>query len=178
MDPRSEERCDAIVLDSLTDAQRILRHHYTMRQGESAGREKTTVESWGIIIDKTAGTARFLRDVPLHVVLICLDHEENHEDLGLIHRPGVNGKRLPNDLAQYVNAVGYVHVTEQNGGLRHQVMFRGIDRYLTKGLTGLDDHEPPEPLYWIHRALGGDLPDEVRARVEAWHAMASERDDD
>jgi hypothetical protein len=176
--PRTVKECDAVVLDSLTDAQRIIRSYYTGRQSEKAGREKTSQESWGLVIDATARYARELRDLPMHVCVITLDDEATVEGTGIVHRPGVSGKRLPNDLAQYFNAVGYVHVAEQEGGLRHQVLFRGNDRYRVKGIEGLEDLEPPEPLAWIARTSGGDVPADVRTRIERWTALGTSADDD
>lgn len=177
--PDTQGRCDAVVLDSLTDAQRIIRNFYTRRQGDSAGKEKTSMESWGLTIDRTAKVARDLRDVQgMHVVLICLDDEQHVDGQGLVHRPGVNGKRLPNDLAQYVNLVGYLHKADRDGGIRHEVMFRGIDRYLTKGIKGLEDVEPPEPLWWVHKALGRECPEEVLARVDDWRALEDGEESD
>lgn len=175
--PRTAKECDAVVLDSLTDAQRIIRAYYTSRQSEKAGREKTSQESWGLVIDATARYARELRDLPLHVCVITLDDEATVDGVGIVHRPGVSGKRLPNDLAQYFNAVGYVHVAEQEGGLRHQVLFRGNDRYRVKGIEGLEDLEPPEPLAWISRTSGGDVPADVRTRIERWTALGLSADD-
>lgn len=157
---------DAVVLDSLTDAQRILRLAHTAEQAKR--QDVTDLETWGVVIDATARVARMLRDLPTHVVVICLAEEK--EIMGEhVHRPGVTGKRLANDLAQYVNLVGYVHRRDMGDGkLRREVMFDGVDRYLVKGCPELDAVEPPEPLWWAHRMFGAEMPDEVRARVDAW----------
>lgn len=171
-----EHGCDGVVLDTLTDAQRILRDWYTSRQGGRAGTEKTSKESWGSVVDSTARLAREMRDLPSHVIVICLDREETVDDLGIVHRPAISGKNLPNDLSQYFNACGFVHVVDVERGHRHQVLFRGGgERYLVKGLDGMDDLEPPEPRWWL-RAMGGDggSPDPaIEAAVSAWRALAA-----
>lgn len=168
---------DAVIADSITDMQRILRAYYTARQGEKAGKEKTSQESWGLLIDATAKLARDLRDLPIHVVAITLDEEINIENT-MVHRPAVSGKKLPNDLCQYFNCVGYVRVTEQERGYRHEVMFRANDQYLVGAPPWLDDVMPPEPLLWISRMTGGEVPKDVQERVDRWEKMAFPADAD
>lgn len=174
----ADHGCDAVVLDGLTDAQRILRSFYTGNQGEKAGHAKTSMESWGLTIDATARLAREFRDLSgVHVLITCLDDEIEIEG-ELVHRPGLSGKRLPNDIGQYFNVVGYSHIVEFERGLRHQVMFRGVDRYRVKGLEGLDRIEPPEPLCWVSKTMGDPMADEVQARAEEWEKMSTPSDED
>ena len=167
-----EKGFDAVVLDSITDAQRILRNYYTSRQGAKAGRDKTSQESWGSIIDATARLAREFRDLPIHVCVIALDEEIVVEE-EIRHRPLVSGKKLPNDLCQYFSVVGFVYVAKQDRGYRHQVMFRGDHHYLVGAPYWLDDTMPPEPQLWISRMTGDEVPPDVQARVDAWDALAS-----
>lgn len=169
-DPSLPEKVDAVCLDSLTDAQRILKAFYLAKQ--SSGGEIMEIASWGLLVDSTARLAREVRDLPVHVVVTCLSEEESVTGVGITHRPAVYGKRLPNDLAQYFNLVGFTHVNEYERGMRHEVMFRGSDRWLTKGMTKLDNVEPPEPLLWISKVFGEELDDETTNRVKAWRKLA------
>lgn len=170
---------DAVVLDSLTDAQRIIRTYYTRNQGAKAGKDKTSQESWGIVIDKTAAMLRTLRDIPAaHLLVTCIDREIESGDEGLIHRFGVSGKNLPKEISQYFNMIGYAYRVEMAGGIRHQVLFRGDDRFMTKPMDEIDDIEPPEPLLWVEKTMGKEAPKEVHERVKQWHDLASERDDE
>lgn len=170
--------CDAVVLDGLTDTQRILKEHFTKRQKNNKGR--TSMDSWGAIIDMTSAIVRQLRDLAgVHVLVTCLEREvEANEEL--VHRPGLSGKALPHEIGQYFNVVGYSHKAELDAGIRHQVLFEAGERYVVKGLAGIDAIEPPEPLHWISKAIGGDVPDEVAERVRRWEEMgsASAVDDD
>jgi len=165
-DPELPNRVDAVVLDSLTDAQRILKEHYTARQ--TRRQDKTDMDTWGTIIDGTARLAREVRDLPVHVCVICLDAENQVDGLGLVHRPAVSGKRLPNDLAQYFNLVGFTHVAELDNGFRHQIMFRSDERYLTKTMEGIGGTEPQEPLLWVQKRFGGSLDKNSAKRVSEW----------
>jgi len=170
MSKEARDRFDAICLDGITDAQRILRSYYTEKQGAKAGTQKTSQESWGLLIDATAKFARDLRDIPLHVLVTALDQEESVEGVGIVHRPGVSGKRLPNDLGQYFNAVGYLHTAQRARRLRHEVLFRGNEQYLVGAPDFLDDVEIPDPSVWIAK-MQGELSTEMTARVEAWQAI-------
>jgi hypothetical protein len=169
VDPELPRHFDAFVLDSLTDCQRIIRDAYTRAQ--KSGRTTTDMETWGLIVDLTARLCREVRDLPLDVCVITLDAEVDTGD-GIVHRPNLSGSKLPNTLAQYFNLVGFVHRAETaDGDIRHSVLFRSDDRYLTKGMSALRDLEPPEPLWWRFRRFGGALPADVAARVGAWEAM-------
>lgn len=167
----AQNGCDAVCLDGLTDAQRILQQAFTSRQGKKAGKAKTSMESWGLIIDATARLVRELRDLQgVHVLVTCLSSEERDGD-ALIVRPSLSGKRLPEEVGQYFNAVGYAYREETERGLRHQVLFSSGDRYSVKPLEGLDVIEPPEPLHWVGKALGGKVPRQVTERVQSWSEM-------
>jgi hypothetical protein len=170
--PNLVENHDAVVLDSLTDCQRILKDFYTSQQQKR--QDLTDMDTWGRIIDATARLARELRDVPVHVLCICLDSEVAVEGEGITHRPAVSGKTLPNVLGQFFNAVGYISRQVKSKGMRREIMFEGSDRYQTKKLTGLDDIEAPEPLLWLHKRFGIDLPADVQKRVSDWKACADE----
>lgn len=170
-DPDLNKRVDAVVLDSLTDCQRIIKDAYTKAQ--TSGRSTTDMDTWGSIIDLTARLAREVRDLEVNVLITVLDEEDKDDAGRLVHRPNLFGRRLPNDLMQYFNAVGFAHTREMDSGeIRFQTMFTaGGDKYLVKGLHGLDEVEPPEPLYWFSKVFGGDLDEEAAARVSAWKAM-------
>lgn len=171
--PELPERVDAVVLDSLTDAQRIIRQAYT--DAQKSGRTTTDMDTWGLIIDATARLAREVRDLQTHVLVITLDEEREDGEI-VTHRPSVNGKKLPNDLAQYFNLVGYVHKREYERGLRYEVMFAGSDRYLVKGMSALNPVEAPEPQHWIAKRFGHEADDDVQQRVAEWERQATARD--
>lgn len=171
------QRCDAVVLDSLTDVQRLLRDMYTSQQEKN--KDTTDMNSWGRTIDATARMAREMRDLPVHTIVICLDAEIEVEGEGLVHRPSVNGKALPNQLGQYFNLVGFISRQARPGGHRREVMFEGSDRFQTKSMTGIDAVEPPEPLLWIHKRFKKEAVDaETQKRVDRWSSVGKATSDD
>lgn len=168
-DPRLPERVDSVALDGLTDCQRIIKQNYLNLQAS----QQVIIDksSWSLINESTSRLARIVRDAPVHSVVTCLDKEER-EDEQTIHRPNVSGGRLPNELGQYFNLVGFMHVRDYGNGLRHQVLFRGgDDRYMTKKNPALDDIEPPEPHVWLSKVFGSDVPQDVLDRVNSWRAL-------
>jgi hypothetical protein len=173
------DRCDAVVLDSLTDVQRMLKALYTSQQTKR--KDVTDMETWGILIEATSRLARELRDVPVHTVVICLDASIEVEGEGIVHRPAVSGKTLPNQLGQYFNLVGYLSRQQRVGGMRREVMFEGSDRYQTKRMTGIAEIEAPEPLLWIHKKWGTPLPEDkdsngrtLKDRLAEWNARGQD----
>lgn len=175
--PKMAERCDAVCLDGITDVQRIIRAYYLSRQ--TKGQDTIHMDTWGKIIDSTAGLVRQIRDLPVHVIVTALDEEENVEGEGRCHKPSVNGKKLPNDLAQYFNLVGYVYKrgVQRAPGVRHEVMFTAPDRYMSKGMPELQSVEPPEPQSWVSKIFGTPLDPAVAARVAEWERLGLTNDE-
>lgn len=174
-DPSLEERVDWVVIDGLSDMQTIVRAHFTKRQTKRT--LTTDQDTWGIIVDMTARLAREFRDLPVNVIVTTLDMEVEAGGRG-VHRPAVSGKKLPNKLLGYFNLAGFTHVDELDSGeKRWQVMFRSDNRYLTKGAKGINDIEPPEPLYWLAKRFGGEAPADVLQRVREWERMEETNDD-
>lgn len=182
-DPDLPKHVDGVVLDSLNDVQRIVKATYIeaqnkgKRESGEKPREGADVGTWGLIIERTAWVARQVRDIPVHVMVLCVDKEEYVEGEGRVHRPAVNGKSLPNELAQYFNLVGFIHKVERSNGVRHEVLFNGSDNFLTKGMPELDDIEPPEPGIWLHKVWGRPIAPEVAFRTAAWAAKAMNPED-
>jgi len=176
-DPDLSNKVDAVVLDSITDCQRIIKDAYVRAQG--TGNKSPDQNTWGNIIDLTARLAREVRDLDVHALVTVLDKEIENNGL-IIHRPSVQGKTLPNDLAQYFNLVGFAFAEEMDGGeIRNSTMFRASsDRYMVKKLPQLDDIEAPEPLLWASKVFGDTQPDAVKERVEAWAILDGEPEPD
>lgn len=157
---------ESIVVDSLTDIQRILKDGYTAKQTKRT--DITDQDTWGVIIDKTARFARVVRDAIANVAVIVID-QEIAMDVGIVHRPAVSGKKLPNELQQYFNCVGFVRKDMADDGKIHSVVFDDGPNYSTKSMKGLDAIEPPEPEWFLHKVFGADLSEEVKNRVDEWN---------
>ena len=140
---------ETICLDGITESQIILKDELMAR---SMGKEKLTLEDWGILIDKTISICRSYRDLPFHVVVTALATEEVTKEEGRIVRPSVYGKRLPNEIAGFFNVVSCLFKkTDDDGFVVHKALISGVDRFLTKGHPGLDGIEVPELDVWIEK---------------------------
>lgn len=176
-DPKLHEHVDAVVLDGITDAQVIIKESYGRAQDNSSV-DEIAIKTWNAIGGMTIRLIRELRDLPVHVVVTVLDAEVE-DDGRIVHRPDLLMKKLPNKMMQFFNVVAFLHTQKKSGGIRFQTMLRSdSNKYRVKAMRGLDNVEPPEPLYWAHKIFGEDLPDDVKERVETWRAMDVEADDD
>lgn len=170
-DPALADKVDAVCLDSVTDMQRIIKAAYVSKQ--ASGREMPDMDTWGLVIERTARIVREIRDLPVHVLVTCLDTEHAIPGEGIVHRPSVQGKNLPSDLAQYFNLVGYSYTRQWERGIRHEVLFRGSERYMIKGMPGIADIEAPEPALWVAKRFDGAVEPAVQTRYEQWVSIAS-----
>jgi len=165
-DHRLPDRYDFVVLDSLTDIQRIIKRAYQKPDGEMMK------NGWNRTIDTTTRIALEVRDLPVHVIVTVISKEVDDNGT-LVHRPALTGRDLVPQLGQFFNLVGFCYRRLlPDGRIRHEVMFRASEKYMSKGMPALRDIEPPEPLWRLHRRFGTELPDDVAARVKAWEAMA------
>lgn len=152
----------SIVIDSLTELQRILRDEITStkRVGPN-GEVKWTLDDWSTLTDRMRKLVRTIRDLPFHVVAICLSDTEVDDSGTRYVVPAFQGKKLPNEVAGYFNVVGYVFKrSEQNDDgasvLSHRVLLRGSSNYLCKSLPQLAAVEHPRLDDWLARIVDSD----------------------
>jgi hypothetical protein len=135
--------CETIVIDSLTEVQRLMKDEILAKRGA----EGMQLQDWGELTERMRRFMRMLRDVPYHVICVALENSEADESSGSRSLfPAFEGKKLHNEIAQYFNFVGYVYKrdkTDEKTGERqvtHGVMLEGPSRYLVKPchpLTGI-----------------------------------------
>lgn len=172
-DPQLTERCDAVVIDSLTDAQRIMEDHFTAQSSVSA--DKVDWQTWGKLKNASIKMCRTLRDLPVHVVAIALLAEREQENGPTERRPDIKPKSLRNTVMQFFNLVGLTMVRKHGTTYRHELLFQGGDMYPTKGAPGLDPIEPPEPTYLAHKRWGTAITPDVAARVDEWKQKGAKK---
>jgi len=145
---------DTVVLDSLGEIQMILKSEILKKAG--AQRETLTQGEWGVIIDRMTNIARAFRDLPMHVLTLVRSEEHYVDDSRLV-RPSLSGRKLPNDVAGYFNATGYLYKkVDVDGNLIHRVLFDGVDGFLSKGDPDLEPIEIPYWPAWIRKMYGSD----------------------
>jgi len=118
-----------LVVDGLTEIQRLIKDSMQEERGDG----EFSIRDWGLLNEKVRGTLRMLRDMPYNVVATALAEVATAEEIRYV-RPAFQGKQLPNEAAQFFNAVGYVYKRPKGGArgktaeMEHVTMFDGPAR--------------------------------------------------
>lgn len=151
-----------VCLDSLSEMQRLI---IDEQVAKTAGKEEPTISDWKVIIDRTASLVRAYRDLPMHVVVTALAEETIVNESDRLIRPSVSGRKLPGQLAQYFNLVGYSFKAVKDKSISYKVLIEGKDDFTCKGLPGLRYREDPDITYWYERGINGGAPRDKDARM-------------
>ncbi len=146
----------SIALDSLTDLQKVL---LSNMKGGKAG-AKISLPEWGTLVDETRDIVVKLRNLNMHVGVICLSDEKQDNNNRMMHRPALAGKKLPGDVIQYFNLCCFQRkVRDPNavGGATYESVFDAGDEYYTKTHPGLAPVEPPLFRHWVDKVTAHAL---------------------
>lgn len=154
----------SVVLDSLTDLQQVLLSD--MKGGKPGA--QISLPEWGKLIDRTKDLVIRLRNLNMHVGIICLSDEVQDNNSRMIYRPSLAGKKLPGNVIQYFNLCCFVRKVREPsavGGAIHQAVFDAGDEYYTKGHPALEAVEVPNVRAWVEKIAAyaiehneGDMP--------------------
>lgn len=154
--------CETIVVDSLNELQRMLRDEIMSTKRGTPQQGIFTLQDWGTLTDKMRGLVRAFRDLPFHIVGITHASAETDEATQTRYiQPMFQGKSLPNEIAGYFSAVGYMyreHVTGEGNEthVAHRVLLEGPASVLSKVLPGLSAVENPDIKGWLARVAAHD----------------------
>ena len=140
---------DTACLDSLTDMQRLIVGEIT------AGKDAPTIADWGTIINRTLSLVEAYRNLPMHVVITALSDEAIIGEEQRIVRPSVAGRKLPGQLSQFFNIVGYCFKRAEKDRVKYTVLLDGRDDFSCKGMPGLRYREEPDISHWYDVAILG-----------------------
>ena len=163
---------ETIVLDSATDACRLLIDEIRRQSPPTIGKDGLPVDSqrfWNVLIMRAQAMILAIRDLPLHAVFLALaDDRESGDDDNKIRslKPQMATKQLSHTLAAAVNVVGFTYRTTRrgeakaNGGreenrIEYGVVTTGPEYMTTKPYRPLRDREVPDFSYWI-RVINGE----------------------
>lgn len=154
----------SVALDSLTDLQQILLKD--MKGGKPGA--KVSLPEWGSLIDETKHIVIKLRNLNMHVGVICLSNEVQDNNQRLIQRPALAGKKLPGDVIQYFNLCCFQRKMRDQNATGHAIyesVFDAGDEYYTKTHPALAPIEPPLFRHWVDKVAKhaqdngeGDMP--------------------
>lgn len=153
-----------VVVDSLTELQRVWRDRCLVEDGVEMKRvalHKMTQAQWGTWTERFRRVLRTFRDLPMNLVSIALVQNETDDDGNITAIvPAFEGKKLPNEVAQFYSAVGYcfkkeIKVTTGEGDaqrtetkIEHRVLFQTGGKLVVKPFPGLAAVEAPDPKIW------------------------------
>lgn len=158
---------ETIVLDSVTDACRLLVEEIRRQSPPVRGKDGLPVDSqrfWGVLIDRCASMITTIRDLPLHAIFLALanDKERGGEDAKVrTLTPHMSAQQLSTSLAAAVNVVGYTYRKLKRGApgkehdLEYGIMTTGPEYMTTKPFRPLRDIEVPDFSYWV-RVIRGE----------------------
>lgn len=152
----------SVCLDSFTEMQVLLIDEVAAKRNFGPDDLiKLTIEDRLFIHDKSKAMVRAFRDLPMHVVLTCLSETVligEKENARTVTRVMLSGGKLPAQIGQYFNLVGFTYKAAKDGGTVHKVLFDGRADIDTKGMPGLRRREDPDIDYWYRRAILGEPP--------------------
>jgi hypothetical protein len=140
----------SVGLDSLTDLQKILLSH--MKGGKAGA--KISLPEWGTLVDETRDIVIKLRNLNMHVGVVCLSDEKQDNNNRMMHRPALAGKKLPGDVVQYFNLCFFQRkMRDANavGGATYESVFDAGDEYYTKTHPALGAVEVPLFRAWVDK---------------------------
>jgi hypothetical protein len=154
----------SVALDSLTDLQQVL---LSDMKGGVPGK-KVSLPEWGTLIDQTKDVVIKLRNLNMHVGVICLSDEVQDNNQRMICRPALAGKKLPGSIIQYFNLCGFQRKERDSNAVGHasyQTVFDAGDEYYTKTHPALEAIEAPVFRSWVDKVTKyavehgeGDMP--------------------
>lgn len=165
---------ETVVLDSLTDMSRIVFEAMKRQKKMVADDGTPTMRFWGLYQDAMSNTIKRFRNLPLHVLFLCLadDREagdENHKVR--VVAPEFPTRKLQGRIAAAVNVVGVSRRRRDGDKLVYNVMTAGEECYMGKPYRPLQDTEEPDFTSWVTRiqesakvepVAGDTQPDELK----------------
>lgn len=111
--PEDAKQYRTVIVDSLTEVYQFLQYMITGVDYESQALdlEPEGMEGsvWNKASEMTQLLVRTLRDLPMHVVIVCSEQEVQTEGSKILKRPALPGK-LGSKVQGFLNTVGYLEV--------------------------------------------------------------------
>lgn len=164
----SAEWPESIVIDSLTDACRLVEGRIDEESPPKLGRDGLPTKPerfWQVLKDRCEKLVRSFRDVDFHVIFLCLEDDKMNgegEEAERSVRPSLPMRALPDFVCAAVNVVGIAHRrirTDQRveGGdvlIEYVIRTVGPSWYTLKPYRPLRDVEVPDFSAWVEAVRG------------------------
>lgn len=129
---------DTLVIDSLTEAQRLIKDRLLAK----SNRTDMSLKDWGTLANQMQRFIRHLRDLPIDVVCTALVEYYDEESTGMRHcQPSFEGRKTVQNISQYFNFVGFYYKSKtKDGASERSLMLDGPQKVMCKTahpLTGI-----------------------------------------
>ncbi len=116
-----------LVIDSLTEINDIIRSELEKTNKEMTHKQR------GQLSTKIKGIIRGIKELPMHVIIICQEKAETDDD-GKVTKVGpmLNGKNAT-EIAYLMDIVGYMYVTSTN---ERRITTAANEKLMSKDRTG------------------------------------------
>lgn len=159
-----EDWPQTVIVDSLTDACDVVKRELDDQSPNRKDRSGLPVMSrgkWGVWTDRCMGLVKGFRDLPMHVVFLCLlsDRTKEDDDGNIIERiiqPKLATHGMGPQLCAAVNLMGYTRRKMDGGAPVYAVLTIAPEHMLSKPCEPLQQWEVPDLSSWIDR-LNGNL---------------------
>ena len=160
-----EEWPETVVLDSITDAGRLIVEEIRRMSPPKKGQDGLPVDSqrfWSVLSDKFKALVLEFRNLPLHVVFLGLvDDREDGDEGNRVRNVTIDlpMRKMPAILAAAVNVIGYTFRRETRDAdkptrLEYGVMTTGPEYMTLKPYRPLRDTEVPDFSKWVAMIRG------------------------
>lgn len=165
---------ESVVIDSLTDVCELVEAEIRKEsppEKAKDGLEKWTERHWAALRDRCEKLIRAFRDVPAHVVFLCLQDDRmvgEGEEAARQVQPALPMRALPSVLSAAVNVVGVTSRAIRDRGedgqrqIAYEVRTVGPSHYLLKPYRPLRDLEEPDFSSWVARIQSAEQPASVK----------------
>lgn len=147
---------ETLVIDSLTDACRLIVDDIRKQSPQKAGKDGLPVDAqrfWNVLQDRAQNLIRHFRRVPAHVLFLCLakDSTIGPDDAPVRSvTPDLPMNKLAGFLTAATNLVGYSYrARSAKGQTGFGVLFSGPEAFLLKGCDPLRAKEPQNFARWV-----------------------------
>ncbi len=165
-----------VVVDSLSEACEMMAKAVDDHGGldtDKDGLEFRKQRAWGPIQDKCLRMIRKFRDLPYHVLFICLVNERevgSKEEPETRYEPLLPGRQLPKKLVTVVNAMGLVRLQQRHNEQKKLITSRFVqfisdERVMTKHAVPLRAKEPVDACSWFE-TLANKVPSKAAPETQ------------
>ena len=138
---RSDHSYKTVILDSLTEIQRIMIKHIVreaVKDDPKHDRDVPELRDYLRLADRMRTLIRVLRDLPIHLQITCLDRETRDERDGTIVISPALMPSLAGEVCAFVDLVGYLAVSQnkETGEVIRRLIVQPTGKYESKDRSG------------------------------------------